>query len=146
MSEGLKLRAIEPEDITILSAAVEGAITSPGEISYSQTSRTFTLTSSRFMWEKHKSAKPVAQRIRSGLFFADILSVKTSGIAQTPRTAVMELLSISCETGKDGTAEIKLNFANDPTLLLNAECINVTLTDVGDSWTVERVPSPEGAK
>lgn len=146
MSEGLKLRAMESEDITILSAAMEGAITSPGEMSYSQTGHAFTMTSSRFMWEKHNEDNSDALRIRNGLFFADILAVKTSGISQGNRTEVMELLNISYEARKDGTGEIRLNFANEGTLLLNAECINVTLTDVGDNWTAENIPSHEIGK
>ncbi|MBL4907358.1 MAG: DUF2948 family protein [Sneathiella sp.] len=144
MSEGLKLSAMEAEDITVLSAAMVGSITSPGEMSYSQTVRHFTLTASRFMWEKYGSSTPSALRVRSGLFFSDILSVKASGISQGTPTSVMELLTISCTSGEDGAAEIRLNFAGGGILCLDAECINVTLTDVGDPWKADGIPSYEG--
>lgn len=141
MSKGLKLSAMEAEDIIILSAAMEGAITSPGEMSLSQIGRNFTLTASRFMWEKENATTTSAQRIRSGLYLGDILSVKSSGIAQDNPTTAMELLNISCKSGEDGTAEIQLNFANNGTLLLDVECINAALTDIGDPWKVDVIPT-----
>lgn len=140
MSTGLKLSAIETEDVTVLSAAMEGAITSPGEIGYSKTGRSFSLTASRFKWEKFNAANKTSERVRSGLYVGDVLSVKATGISQEIPTMATELLSISCIAGEDASADIMLNFAGGGTIRLAVECINVTLTDVGDAWTVEHIP------
>ncbi len=147
MTTGLKLSAIETEDLTVLSAAMEGAITSPGEISYAKPGRSFTLTSSRFMWEKFNTANKITERIRSGIYIGDVLSVKAAGISQDIPTMATELLSISCLAGEDASADIMLNFAGGGTIRLAVECINATLTDVGDPWNVEHIPfHPENVK
>ncbi len=138
MSEGLKLKAEEAEDLVVLSATLEGAITSPGEMGYSTSSRAFTITASRFMWETVDEAQK--KRIRTGLYCADVTAVKTSGISRDIPTMAMELLNISCVTKEDGTAEIPLNFAGGGTIRLFAECVNLTLTDVGDAWKTDHIP------
>ena len=143
MSDGLKLSANETDDVTVLSAAMEGSITSSGEMSYSSSARHFTLTSSRFMWESFDGDTASARRIRSGLYIADVLSVKSVNIQQDKPTDVMELLSLSVETGLDGGATIFLNLADNRTLSLSVECINMILTDVGDPWATDHVPSHE---
>ncbi|MEH6405471.1 MAG: DUF2948 family protein [Sneathiella sp.] len=143
MSNGLKLSANEADDATVLSAAMEGSITSSGEMSYSSSARHFTLTSSRFMWEAFEGDKTSASRIRSGLYIADVLSVKSVNIQQDKPTDVMELLSLSIEAGLDGAGTISLNFAENRTLNLSVECINMSLTDVGDPWATDHIPTHE---
>ncbi|MBL4740345.1 MAG: DUF2948 family protein [Sneathiella sp.] len=143
VSNGLKLSANVTDDVTVLSAAMEGSITSSGEMSYSSSARHFTLTSSRFMWETFKESAASSSRIRSGLYIADVLSVKSSNLRQGNPTDVMELLSISIDAGEDGAATVFLNFANDATLSLSVECINMTLTDVGDPWATDHIPTHE---
>ena len=122
MPKGLKLFATETEDVEILSAALEGMITSPGEMSFHKSSRAFTIMGSRFMWEvlnDDANTPDSWYRIRSGLH-----------------------LSTNVIAGSD--AEIHLNFAGGGTLLLKAECINLTLTDTGDAWQTKYKPQHEG--
>ncbi|PHQ69072.1 MAG: hypothetical protein COB93_08965, partial [Sneathiella sp.] len=124
MPDGLKLIATEAEELEILSAALEGTITSPGEMSFLRTDRAFTLTGSRFRWEKINNRS----RVRSGVYFGDVIAVKSTGISQKAPTEMLELLTISVQSGEDAAAEISLNFAGSGTILLATECINVTLT------------------
>ncbi len=146
MSEGLKLKAAEAEDVTILSSALEGAITSPGEMGYASQSRSFTLTASRFMWEKKNKTSSQNKRIRTGLHCADVLSVKALGLSQDKPTEAMELLDIECKAGEDGQADLLVHFAGGATLKLSVECIDITLTDVGDAWDTDHVPHHEDAE
>ena len=146
MPKGLKLFAAEIDDMEILSAACEGMITSPGEMSFLKSARAFTLMGSRFKWEdavKSPPAKTSWLRIRSGIYFGDVLAVKTAGISQKKPTEALELLSLSTQVGEDAEAEIRLNFSGGGTIRLMAECINVTLTDTGDAWTTELKPDHE---
>ena len=147
MPKGLKLYATEVEDAEILSAALEGMITSPGEMSFHKSSRAFTIIGSRFMWEViNDDTNPADSwyRIRSGLLFGDVMAVKTNGISQNTPTEALELLSMSANVTAGTNAEIHLNFAGGGTLLLKAECINLTLTDTGDAWQTEHKPQHEG--
>lgn len=141
VSNGLKLSALEADDVAVLSAAMEGSITSSGEMSYSSSARHFTLTSSRFMWEDFKGDNSTSNRIRSGFYIGDVLSVKSTVIQQDRPTDAMELLSISMDGGEDGTATVFLNFAGGGTLSLGVECINMSLTDVGDCWQTDHIPT-----
>ena len=147
MPKGLKLFATETEDVEILSAALEGMITSPGEMSFHKSSRAFTIMGSRFMWEvlnDDANTPDSWYRIRSGLHFGDVIAVKASGISQDVPTEALELLNLSTNVVAGSDAEIHLNFAGGGTLLLKAECINLTLTDTGDAWQTKYKPQHEG--
>ena len=136
MGDGLKLKAMDAEEVSILSAAMEGAITSPGEISYSPKGRHFTMTCSRFMWEEKGDP---AHRVRTGLFISDILSAKRQNMPLISDTA-MELLSIEAAAGEDGVADLTLSFAGGCTMVLSVECVDITLTDAGDPWKTDVIP------
>ena len=141
MKDGLKLYAIDADDVTVMSAALEGAITSPGEISYSSKSRQLTLTASRVRWENDSDPEKGGSRIRSGVLITDVLSIRAKSIPQDNPTMAMELLSIQTHLKDDGHATLTLNFADDKALSLEVECINAALTDVGDPWDTEKIPS-----
>jgi hypothetical protein len=140
VADGLKLKAAEIEDVSVISAAIEGAITSPGELGYSAISRTLTLTASRFMWEQFQKAPENTLRTRCGLLFGDVLSVKAQGISPDRPTEVLELLSLTCIPGEDGSAIVNLIFAGNAALRLSVECIDIALTDVGDPWGTDKIP------
>nr|WP_277346026.1 DUF2948 family protein [Sneathiella chinensis] len=135
--------ANDRDDLQILSAMMEGAITSPGEMSFAGAQRHFTLTASRIMWEKaDRDAAPKAvSRIRSGLYVADVLAAKSTGISRANPTEVMELLSIAADAGPDETTDLRFSFAGGGVLCLSVECINVGLTDSGDAWETDHVPA-----
>ncbi|MCG8493408.1 MAG: DUF2948 family protein [Sneathiellales bacterium] len=139
MIQGLKLKAQEEEDLAVLSAALEGAISSPGELGYSSSNRAFTMTASRFMWEQKSSSS--SYRVRTGLYCSGILSVRANGISQDQRDVALELLSMDCTAGEDGSAVLDLNFAGGGTIRMELECIDLTLTDVGDPWETDKIPS-----
>ncbi|MEX1035126.1 MAG: DUF2948 family protein [Sneathiella sp.] len=146
MPKGLKLFAAEIGDVEILSAALEGMITSPGEMSFHKPTRAFTIMGSRFMWEglgHEMSGSDSWHRIRSGLYFGDVTAVKASGISQNTPTEALELLSLTAHVVKGSDAEIRLYFAGGGTLLLKTECINLTLTDTGEAWRTEHKPRHE---
>ncbi|MEH6527963.1 MAG: DUF2948 family protein [Sneathiella sp.] len=146
MPNGLKLIATDAEELCILSAALEGTITSPGEMSFSRSQRVFTLMGSRFMWEGF-SRKPKASnnrsRIRSGFLFMDVLSVKSYGISQDFPKEALELLSVLSFEKENSAAEIRLNFAGGGTVSLDVECVNASLTDTGKAWSTKHKPHHE---
>ena len=149
MPKGLKLIAADSEELEILSAALEGLITSPGELSFSRTKRVFTLIGSRFMWEQDgNSAKngQIGFRIRSGTLFSDVMNVKTYGISQDFPTETLELLNVSSVEKEDASAEIHLTFAGGGKIRLDVECVNVTLTDTGEAWPAGHKPLHEGTR
>jgi Protein of unknown function (DUF2948) len=143
VGEVLKLKAAEIEDVTILSAAVQGSITSPGEMGFNGRSRIFTLTISRFMWEQYADGSTSGNRVRCGLYIGDVLRAKKMSFPADDDTVGMELLSLTTTTGEDGMAHLQLDFAGGSSIQLEVECVNLTLTDVGDPWQTDKIPHYE---
>ncbi|USG62049.1 DUF2948 family protein [Sneathiella marina] len=146
MPNGLKLIATDADELGILSAALEGTITSPGEMSFLRAQRSFTLMGSRFMWEE-VTRKPLdselQSRIRSGLLFSDVLSVRSHGISQDFPKEILELLTVGFTENGSTSAEIRLNFAGGGAVSMDVECVNVTLTDTGEAWPTKHKPIHE---
>lgn len=146
MSDGLKLTAMEADDIDILSAALEGLITSPGEMKYHRRLRSFEITGSRFMWEKRRAGDKTAppfHRIRTGFHLGDIQSVRSRNMDRDRATDVQELLCIEVLPKDDGQAVIVLKFAANRSIELAVECVNASLTDFGEAWETDRMPKHE---
>ncbi len=133
----MKLLAVEAAEIEIISAAVESMISSRGEMKYNRQSRSFEITGSRFMWEKSATH---GYRTRSGLHFMDVQSVRAQSLNTDRPTDVQELLSIGIEEGEDGQAAITLKFAANRSIELAVECVNASLTDLGQHWHTDRIP------
>jgi hypothetical protein len=58
----LRLLAQDPEDLAIISAAMQDAVAKVGEISYEAKARRLTEAYNRYRWEADES-----ERVRSGL-------------------------------------------------------------------------------
>lgn len=93
-------------------------------------------------WEKTSERTPrEASRIRCGVLIADIMNIRSRGIPRDIPTLGMELLSIHCKEAEEGLHQISLIFADDRELELTVECINVALTDSGEPWTTDKIPT-----
>jgi hypothetical protein len=137
----LKLYAMDADDLQVMSAALEGAITSPGEISYLSTARQLTMTVSRMRWEKPADDEGAHSRIRCGVLITDITGIRAKSIPRDTPTLGMELLSIQCQKTDDTSAVLTLIFAEDRTLELTVECVNAALTDSGEAWVTDKIPT-----
>jgi hypothetical protein len=129
----LKLRADGPEDLRILSALVQDAVTTRPDMAWLAKRHRFTLLLNRFRWEDSGAAARQGrefERVRSLLDFRSVLGVRSDGIDPQDRDAVLSLLALAFEAGEDGTGEVRLTFAGDGALALRVECIDATLVDV----------------
>jgi Protein of unknown function (DUF2948) len=146
MPKGLKLLATNAEELGIVSAALEGTITTPGEMSFLRQKRVFTVMGSRFMWEEDDSkiaGSGNGLRIRSGILFSDVRNVRSIGVSQEFQREALELLSISYAEKDPPAAELHLQFAGGGVVQLDVECINVALTDTGEGWPTSHKPLHE---
>jgi hypothetical protein len=157
MPTRLRLKAEDIEDLGIISAMVQDAVATIGDIAYVPKTRQFALMLNRFCWERPGSptadvrfAEVVAgrvplrsphERVRAGLSFGGVLRVRRQGLSQEVPEQVLSLLSISAVPGEDGAATLILTFAGAAQLRLDVECIDVRLEDLGDPWPVKRRPA-----
>ena len=140
MADGamLHLLAEDPEDLSIISAALQDAVAKVGDISYEARSRRLTIAFNRFRWEAGER-----QRVRSALQIGGVLSVQARRIRRERREGVLELLAIAFEPGEPPGGILTLSFAGGGDLRATVECVDAVLADVSTPWPTPRAPHHE---
>ena len=132
----LRLLAQDPEDLAIISAAMQDAVAKVGEISYEAKARRLTMAFNRYRWETGES-----QRVRSGLQLGGVLKVQTRKIRRGARDAVLEVLAVTFEPGEAPGGTITISCAGGGDLRAVVECIDAVLADVSQPWPTPRTPT-----
>jgi hypothetical protein len=137
MADGssLQLLAVDPEDLSVLSAALQDAVAKVGDISYEAKARRLTLTFNRYRWEAGNR-----ERVRSALQIGGVLAVKTRKIRRERPDAVVELLALGFEAGEAPGGVLTLTFAGGGDLRAEVECVDAVLADVSEPWPTPRTP------
>ncbi|MDG1995962.1 MAG: DUF2948 family protein [Emcibacteraceae bacterium] len=148
MGKRLKLKAQDQEDLTIISAYLQDAVTVVGDFSYSHKTRIFALMINRYKWEDHQVSadgedNKCCHRIRTGVHFENIISVSAQNIPQKDKKHVLELLAIELEELEDSNIAIDLIFAGDGVIRLKAELIEASMQDVGEAYKAKCHPKHE---
>ncbi len=137
--DALKLVALDAEDLNIVSAHVQDAVTKVGELEFLPRVRRFVVPMNRFVWEK-KSVffRQNNERRRAVLHFDRVLGAKTSGISRGRPDDVLSLLAISFVPIREPAGIVELIFAGDGAIMLEVECIEARLADLGGAWEASR--------
>lgn len=122
------LRALDGDDLRVISALVQDAILPVGEMTWDRRRRRFALLLNRFRWED-KGARP-PERVQAVLAIEDVQGVATQGVDRADRDLVLSILALDWTAGEDGTGRITLVLAGDGAIALDVETIEVTLRDV----------------
>ena len=94
------------------------------DLEYLPAAKRFVLTMNRFVWEaKSGLFRQHNERRQSVLHFDRVLGAKTSGIARDKPAGIVELV-----------------FSGGGTIMLDVECIEARLADVGGSWEATSRP------
>lgn len=134
----LQLLAEDPDDLAVMSAALQDAVAKVGDISFEGRARRLTIAFNRFRWEAGER-----QRVRSALQVGGVLSLQGRRIRRDRRDAVIELLAIGFEPGEAPGGVLTLSFAGGGDLRAEVECIDAVLADVSDPWPTPRAPTHE---
>ncbi|MEL6289254.1 MAG: DUF2948 family protein [Pseudomonadota bacterium] len=139
----LRLIALEPEDLTVISAAMQDAIIRVGAIEWQRGQGTFLLSGNRFAWEADDGPASAGggERRYAALKFARVEGVSLQGISRDDPEMMLSLLSIQFTPGDAPSGRIVLTFAGDGGIALDVECVEVELADVGPAWDTPRTPS-----
>ncbi|MDG1708656.1 MAG: DUF2948 family protein [Emcibacteraceae bacterium] len=148
MGKGLKLKAQDEEDLTIISAYLQDAVTVVGDFSYSSSSRIFALMLNRYQWEDHKIStdsddNKCCHRIRSGCHFENIIGVSAQNIPQNNKKHILDLLAIELAELENGNMAIDLIFAGEGVIRLEAELIEASMQDIGEPYKAKCHPKHE---
>lgn len=134
----LRLLAQEPEDLEIISAAMQDAVLKVGDITYEKSAKRLTVGFNRYRWEAGGGA-----RVRSGLQFGGVLGVQARKIRSGAREAVLELLAMTFTPGEAPGGVVTLSFAGGGDLRATVECVEAVLADVSQPWPTPRKPAHE---
>ena len=141
----LKLVALDDEDLNIISAHAQDAVMKVGELEYLPAAKRFVLPMNRFAWEvKSGLFRKHNERRQSVLHFDRVLAVKTSGIARDKPQEVLSLLAISFVPITAPAGIVELIFSGGGTIMLEVECVEARLADLGGAWQASSRPAHRG--
>lgn len=134
----LRLLAQDPEDLDVVSAAMQDAVLKVGDITYEAKARRLTIGFNRYRWEGGGG-----ERVRAGLQLGGVLSVQARKIRRSARDAVLELLAMTFTPGDAPGGVVTLSFAGGGDLRATVECVEAVLADVSEPWPTPRTPAHE---
>ena len=137
------LLAADAEDLQIISAQLQDAVTRVGDMVYLPRARRFAGLFNRYRWEDCKDARDCGLRIRSGLHFDSVVSARSANLRHDDPEAVVELLAVQFVPGRDNAGTIELLFAGGGAIRLEVECVDATLRDVSEAWPAVAQPHHE---
>ncbi|BCM17347.1 DUF2948 family protein [Mesorhizobium sp. J8] len=141
----LKLIALDDQDLSIVSAHVQDAVMKVSDLEYLPAAKRFVLTMNRFVWEaKSGLFRQHNERRQSVLHFDRVLGAKTSGIPRDKPAEVLSLLAISFIAISKPAGIVELVFSGGGTIMLDVECVEARLADVGGSWKATSRPVHRG--
>jgi len=127
----LALRALDADDLKVISTLAQDAIFPITEMTWDRTRRRFALLLNRFRWEEGaRMGDHPPERVQSVLVVEDAMAVASQGIDLSDTETVLSLMAIEWVPGEDGTGRLKLVLAGDGAVAVDVECLEVTLRDV----------------
>lgn len=131
--EPLRLRALDAEDLKVISGLVQDAVFPASEMTFDRSRRRFALLLNRFRWEDADRAQGrgrAFERVQSVLVIEDVMGVRTQGLDLTDRETVLSLLTMEFEAGEDGMGRVLMTLAGDGAIAVEVEALEVLLRDV----------------
>ena len=127
----LHLKALEADDLPVISALVQDAVFPGSEMKWQSKARRFAVLLNRFRWEETSAgAKRSPERVQSLLVIDEVQKVASQGVKPGDKDMVLSLLSLAFEPGEDGTGQVILTLAGDGAIAVHVEALDVTLKDV----------------
>jgi hypothetical protein len=139
--DALTLAALDEKDLEVISACAQDSVMKTGEIQYQAKGKRLVLPLNRFVWEREPRAKgQPAERRRAVLHFDRVTGMKSTGIERAKPETVLSLLTIRFLPDETPSGKIELIFADKASLLIEVECIEAQLADIGGAWAAQAKP------
>lgn len=145
MKNGLRLKAVDAEDLAVMAACLQDALIPLHEMVYLMNERRFLAAFTRF--RRECLADPTRceglTQCHSVLTFNDVERVQHHGIDPRFGGVKMEFLTMVAQPADDGQVSVILLFAGDMALQLRMRAIDATLCDFGEPWPAPAAPRHE---
>lgn len=139
----LKLLALDADDLSVISAHVQDAILTVGDMAYRPAEHRFAAIANRFDWAAAagtETGAPALERRRTALRFDRVIDAKLQGIDLRAKRQALELLAIRFEETEPPGGFVTLVFAGGGAVRLTVECIEAEMRDLGAAWAALRRP------
>jgi len=140
MTDRLKLRATDAEDLAVISSHLQDAVVPLKDVGYFPEDRRFVLVAARFRWEEVAAEPPtpgrIYERVRCGVRFEDVERVRHRGLDRRQPGQILSLLAIE---GGDGF--IDLVFSAGAVIRLHVGRILCQAEDFGEPWPTQWRPA-----
>ncbi len=146
MTEPLKLIALGKDDLNVISAHVQDAVVRSADIEVHLREKLVAIPMNRFAWETPSSRRWLFkkhERRRSVLHFSTVLSVKSRSVDRQDSDQILSLLSVTFAPSADKddpSGTIDLTFSGGSAIVLEVECIEAQISDLGAAWSATNKP------
>ncbi|MFM7085164.1 MAG: DUF2948 family protein [Hyphomicrobium sp.] len=140
----IKLIALDPEDLDVISAHLQDAVITVGEMTYLKTKRRFAAITNRFDWaealsESHKGSDPYIRR-RAALRFEHVLGAQIHGIDLSNKHQTLSVLALRFDASSSPEGYVTIMCAGNASIKLHVECLEAELRDLGAAWAKTKKP------
>ncbi|MFV3128818.1 DUF2948 family protein [Niveispirillum sp. KHB5.9] len=143
MVAAMRLRAVDADDLRVVSALLQDAIIPIADIAYLPDDQLFVMMASRFQWEgPAPDGGPTpdeggegATRIQCAVRFTGVTSVRRRGIDLRRRGHFLSLLALEAAAGA-----VLLRLSGGADIRLEGAGIECRIADQGEAWPAARRP------
>jgi hypothetical protein len=141
----LKLIALDEEDLKVISAHLQDAVTTVGDLAYLPAEKRFAVLLNRFDWiaaEQAAQGRGQYQRRRAALRFEQVTAARVRNISLDDKAQVLNLLAVQFDKVAEGDpgGQISLIFAGDAAIQFDVQFIEAELKDLGAVWSTASKP------
>ena len=133
----LRLLALDADDLAVISAALQDAVTHIGDIRWEKGERRLTIAFNRLRWEAEAGPR---ERVRAAIQLGCVLSVKARNLRPEPKDAVLQLLAITFDEDEAPAGAVRFAFADGGDLVAEVECVDAALVDLSAPWSTAHKP------
>jgi hypothetical protein len=141
VKDPLKLIALDGEDLAVVSAHLQDASAKVGDMAYLPREKRFAMLLDRFDWTSPDETAAV--RRRTGIHFDRVLKAQTRGFDLKDKDRMLNLLAVEFAESDPPSGEVVLLFAEDAAILLQVECLEAAMSDLGPAWPARERPRRE---
>lgn len=134
MTEPVRLRAKDQDDLTVISALLQDALVPLGDMAYIKEERRFVMAVNRYRWEDKREKT----RTHALVSFSNVSGVQSLGLDRKKVNHIHSMMSIAY-----GDGIIAAEFAGGGRLRLQADSLDCLLEDVGEPWPAGKEPGHE---
>jgi hypothetical protein len=131
MAPQLKLIALDPDDLAVISTHVQDARVQTSDIVWRQGDKRLVIGLNRLDWEQALHGETEPRRLVSALRFDRVLACKSRNIDLAAPDKVLDLVGIEFHAQDAPGGSALLLFAHGGAIRLDVECLECELTDLG---------------